>query len=791
MYNEAYVKYCSLLPSFTKEIEYRLGGDCMNQVLLNMVKPVTIAALCLTGLVINSSTTGASDFGDKLTESEYDISSGVKYKNENYIKGSIRQSVSVLTLNLNDPYTKLNLNIPNPLNQLRTTEAQALDNHRYNNRVVGAMNASFFETGGSARGLPANLVIEDGNIIRFGRNSSDMTGFNYQSQAFGMMPNGKARIGEHNLTVSMSVGEETHTIFSIDDISRQGGEMVMFTPNHHLKTTGTSETEWAVEIVVDDVNTDMSTLKLGTELTGTVVKRNTYREPVNSTIPDNGFVLSANGSDWPDKLKGIEVGDEISVKMDVEDHWKQADYVLGSGPYLVKDGSRHITMNPSSGQATTRAPRTAIGISADGTKVFMVTADGRQPGFANGMTITELADYMILVGADRAINLDGGGSTTMVSQKQPFGLPTLTNRPSAGSQSPVSTTLQAIDTTPPPVISDNVVSLDDMKDASSWSSTTIQANAQLTTDYNAYEPARNGKKGLKLSYDFSVSNGETAAAYMKKNEPFLLHGDPIGIGAWVYGDGNGHWLRGYIYDGKGNRHTINFTGEGELDWTGWRYVKADLPKNLEKPLKFSEMYLVEPNRNKQGQGAIYFDGLDVLYGEHDVQRFTDLTSKHWAYEEVMKLTDRHVITGHMDGSFQPEGRITREQAATMLVRELGLSTANRPDTSFKDVSANRPLYHNIKTVVDEKILIGLSATEFQPSGYLTRGELATILVRAYQLDGTKDLIFTDVEKKHWAYEHIKTIVANDLSVGYPDGTFKPNSPVSRAEFSMFLDRVTK
>ena len=60
-----------------------------------------------------------------------------------------------------------------------------------------------------------------------------------------------------------------------------------------------------------------------------------------------------------------------------------------------------------------RAPRTAIGVTADG-RTLMVTADGRRPGITHGFTIAELARYMIALGAVEALSLDGGGSSQMV-----------------------------------------------------------------------------------------------------------------------------------------------------------------------------------------------------------------------------------------------------------------------------------------------------------------------------------------------------------------------------------------
>ena len=74
-------------------------------------------------------------------------------------------------------------------------------------------------------------------------------------------------------------------------------------------------------------------------------------------------------------------------------------------------------------------PRTAVGISRDGRYLFLMTADGRQFGYSEGLTTAETAEWMRRLGAYNALNLDGGGSTTLVMQGTD-GKPEVLNRPS-------------------------------------------------------------------------------------------------------------------------------------------------------------------------------------------------------------------------------------------------------------------------------------------------------------------------------------------------------------------------
>ena len=103
---------------------------------------------------------------------------------------------------------------------------------------------------------------------------------------------------------------------------------------------------------------------------------------------------------------------------------------IGGGPRILRDGRVAIEYEEerlSRSFAEDRHPRTAIGYSQDGRTLFLVTVDGRQPGYSVGMSLAELADFMRtrLDGFTRsrdnayqALNLDGGGSTTMVVRQQ-------------------------------------------------------------------------------------------------------------------------------------------------------------------------------------------------------------------------------------------------------------------------------------------------------------------------------------------------------------------------------------
>nr|WP_321440538.1 phosphodiester glycosidase family protein [uncultured Hyphomonas sp.] len=101
---------------------------------------------------------------------------------------------------------------------------------------------------------------------------------------------------------------------------------------------------------------------------------------------------------------------------------------LAAGPHLLADGKTRDFAAFDNRYASTPAPRTAVGISADRKTAWIVAVDGRQQGYSLGADLNDLVAIFTSLGASDAINLDGGGSTTLVARSAD-GLPLVLNRP--------------------------------------------------------------------------------------------------------------------------------------------------------------------------------------------------------------------------------------------------------------------------------------------------------------------------------------------------------------------------
>lgn len=132
-------------------------------------------------------------------------------------------------------------------------------------------------------------------------------------------------------------------------------------------------------------------------------------------IPDRGFVLVA-GRQAPDEVRsallGLRPGEPVTVTLGLRPF--RPVEAVGGHPVLVRDSAVTPAARDSGAFAVTRHPRTAVGIAEGGQRLIVVVVDGRQPPWSVGMSLAELAVLMQALGAHDAINLDGGGSTTMV-----------------------------------------------------------------------------------------------------------------------------------------------------------------------------------------------------------------------------------------------------------------------------------------------------------------------------------------------------------------------------------------
>lgn len=141
-----------------------------------------------------------------------------------------------------------------------------------------------------------------------------------------------------------------------------------------------------------------------------VVEQISYNKGLDMSIPNGKKILQFSGSAIKFIQDNVKVGDKLGIKYNIEPNrnWKM---MIGGHAVLVDNGAVKPYTRDIKFIDGVRA-RTAVGISQDGKTVYVVTAEGRTKR-SSGLTIAELAKFMQEIGVYKAMNLDGGGSTTM------------------------------------------------------------------------------------------------------------------------------------------------------------------------------------------------------------------------------------------------------------------------------------------------------------------------------------------------------------------------------------------
>ena len=198
--------------------------------------------------------------------------------------------------------------------------------------------------------------------------------------------------------------------------------------------------------------------------------------------------------------------------------------------------------------------------------------------------------------------------------------------------------------------------------------------------------------------------------------------------------------------------------------------------------------LIKWNNITSDFNATYEFNKNVSIGKTNAT-FSGIVTQPIKYKCI--LTHNKYINGYEDGTFRQENSITRGELSAMLARII-LDGKPTPVTEnkFNDISNDYWGKDEVNYLASKGILNGYEDGTFRPENPITRAEVATILVRA-NTDIKKEIkaVFPDVKEEYWAKKYIDK--ANELRymIGYEDGTFRPENPITRAETVVTLNRI--
>jgi hypothetical protein len=153
-------------------------------------------------------------------------------------------------------------------------------------------------------------------------------------------------------------------------------------------------------------------------------------------------------------------------------------------------------------------------------------------------------------------------------------------------------------------------------------------------------------------------------------------------------------------------------------------------------------------------------------------------------------TMEHVafLIGYTDNTFRPEANMTRGEAAMMFYRLLLDTTVENP-VDFPDVAEDAFYFEAVRTLAGLGILEGYPDGTFGPEDPITRAQFTAIAMRfAFQPIGGEN-IFSDVAEQDWFYEYVVGAIQYGWIHGYTDGTFRPDAVIPRAEVTAIMDRM--
>jgi len=326
------------------------------------------------------------------------VAPGVEYTVYNLPHPNVAYVVSI---DLSYPEYKLKMGFPQSKRNYTSRETVSTIASRYDNPpshdVVAAVNGSFYSTGIDINGILGG----SNNYIQLPTNNNETYMF------------ADARWSRIDRSISSSGSKVTfadNSTLAIDKLNytRTTDQLICYTPDWDTSTRTTVE---GTEVILSGVSYPLRPDK---EVSGVVTAVRTGAQSLNNAIPAGGIVLSAEGTKATTLAANALVGDRIRVLCDVSTStYNNAMFAITGAGWIVYNGAPYTAMwSYYSDSFKGRNPRTMVAWNS--THLFLIAVDGRQ-AFSVGMTFDEMAEFCInYLGATDCINLDGGGSTTMV-----------------------------------------------------------------------------------------------------------------------------------------------------------------------------------------------------------------------------------------------------------------------------------------------------------------------------------------------------------------------------------------
>ncbi|MFZ5648624.1 MAG: S-layer homology domain-containing protein [Bacillota bacterium] len=705
------------------------------------------------------------------------VAYGLTYEKRSVSAGAGQALVYILRADLTNRYLKVNTIVGSDgtlAKNARVTDMAVA------NGAVAAVNADFFQMGESGR--PIGMTYRDGRMITSPPLTSNMFGWAINADGtpvidlFGF----SGQVAAKNGAVFPLAGLNKPLYLVHGGASSHQDALLMY--DRFWGTTSRGKLADGDNVVEVFVNS------------GSVVQIRTNQP--GAAIPENGYVLAGRGKAADFIKNNIKQGDKISLSYTVTPNGDKIWAGTGGWSLLVNKG-RVMDNFPSDINGPNA--RTAIGHSRDKKTLFLITVE--KSAESRGLTLDELAEYIVYLGIDRALNLDGGGSTTLAVRPLGEEKPVLVNKPQRDTQRFVPTALGFFSSAPRGSLAGLVLKGPEALLPGDSASFVIFG---YDSRYNPYPVDQEKVKWSVASGPgrfeknvFSSGEGGMAAVsaglggmqvtktvkILGKEDFSRITAEPSSI---VTPPGNTSEIKvraigadGTVYDLSPHHYTVSVDpGIGRFE--NGKFRAADTPASGVVKIAFSGHNVTVPvkvgredqstYRHNPGQpGTLTLGGLTVRFGSGSFSSTAIVTAQYG---------------GELSGPIPVR---YKSLAAITLQSPDGSAALGEPALLTWKYQSEKP---------GRVTVIQFNGGSWQELPSRVIDNENTVVTRTWRLgpvalvrDESQAPAFSDMHS-HWAAGAVSRLSAAGIVSGYPGNVFDPSRPITRAEFAVLICKIS-
>ncbi len=320
--------------------------------------------------------------------------------------------VFYLTVDLTNPIVDIKAVVANDkLSGGGTVKSMATSHSTDKKNYFAGINTDFFVTAGNATngvsmvGSPVRASMADGEIYRTSGASTAWPNFFIDT-------NGNPNIGALSFDNGTATDGNQTVKFTTVNTDAANDAVSLYTPTFYGVINQPGLNGNCAEVIAKPV-TEGDFVQVGKPLVLEITSDVTTTG--NREIPEGQYAIVGRGTAI-EFINGLEIGEQVTLTASASIDGSAVyptDLATGN-PWILKDGVR-LDSESDRGDASARHPRTSIGYNSDKTRLIMMVIDGRS-SISAGVHTKELADMMLYAGATDAINVDGGGSSTLYTE---------------------------------------------------------------------------------------------------------------------------------------------------------------------------------------------------------------------------------------------------------------------------------------------------------------------------------------------------------------------------------------